>query len=397
MLMPRPSGSAIGSRATTMSSSNTASRCSSISALRFSRAGDCCDALAGRSRLPAVIDLDAGMRSLQVHLFDRRRTSAAAFDYIAVAARRGRGRSWRRSMSILYRPPAVSCICCCSWDDPGHRELAIERYMQSVRADAPWCPSNIEFDSPHQRPRQRSMEVRRIALLARATGDGPGRCLPRRTGRHAARSAPSAGHPPNTIPRAPGRPKTRSASAEPTCASTAWRDRAAISSSAAPCRCGTAIGRPRNFAMASAGCCASSISCASIRCRAERAVRRLRADFPYGKASLRIEPTTLRLRDYRQFLRAERSLHRLPHSSPGQQARVRRRARAAQQAPSTATRGRRRRAGRWTAPRLTRQENQHVCRAGCIAISSPVSGSSGSIGIPQPGARTEAGAPACRS
>src|SRR5208282_3519662 len=31
-----------------------------------------------------------------------------------------------------------------SWDDVATR-LAIERYMQSVRADAPWCPSNIEF------------------------------------------------------------------------------------------------------------------------------------------------------------------------------------------------------------------------------------------------------------
>ncbi len=31
-----------------------------------------------------------------------------------------------------------------SWDDPSTR-LAIEKYMQSVRNDAPWCPSNIEF------------------------------------------------------------------------------------------------------------------------------------------------------------------------------------------------------------------------------------------------------------
>ena len=31
-----------------------------------------------------------------------------------------------------------------SWDDPATL-LAIEKYMQSVRADAPWCPSNIEF------------------------------------------------------------------------------------------------------------------------------------------------------------------------------------------------------------------------------------------------------------
>ena len=31
-----------------------------------------------------------------------------------------------------------------SWDDPATRE-AIERYMLGVRADAPWCPWNIEF------------------------------------------------------------------------------------------------------------------------------------------------------------------------------------------------------------------------------------------------------------
>ena len=31
-----------------------------------------------------------------------------------------------------------------SWDDPA-TQLAISKYMQSVRPDAPWCPSNIEF------------------------------------------------------------------------------------------------------------------------------------------------------------------------------------------------------------------------------------------------------------
>jgi urea carboxylase len=31
-----------------------------------------------------------------------------------------------------------------SWDDDA-TQLAIRKYMQSVRADAPWCPSNIEF------------------------------------------------------------------------------------------------------------------------------------------------------------------------------------------------------------------------------------------------------------
>ena len=31
-----------------------------------------------------------------------------------------------------------------SWDDPA-TQLAIRKYTQSVRPDAPWCPSNIEF------------------------------------------------------------------------------------------------------------------------------------------------------------------------------------------------------------------------------------------------------------
>ena len=31
-----------------------------------------------------------------------------------------------------------------SWDDPATRE-AIDRYVHGVRADAPWCPWNIEF------------------------------------------------------------------------------------------------------------------------------------------------------------------------------------------------------------------------------------------------------------
>src|SRR5258705_10399624 len=31
-----------------------------------------------------------------------------------------------------------------SWDDPA-TQLAIQRYMQVVRKDAPWCPSNLEF------------------------------------------------------------------------------------------------------------------------------------------------------------------------------------------------------------------------------------------------------------
>jgi urea carboxylase len=88
-------------------------------------------------RLPGIIDLTPGIRSLQVH-FDpsvlsrdvllkhvqRAETELPAIDGMRVPNR------------IVHLP--------LSWDDPSTR-VAIERYMQSVRPDAPWCPSNIEF------------------------------------------------------------------------------------------------------------------------------------------------------------------------------------------------------------------------------------------------------------
>ena len=59
---------------------------------------------------------------------------------------------WKRSMHAESALPALDDIAVpsrivhlpLSWDDPATR-LAIEKYMQSVRPDAPWCPSNIEF------------------------------------------------------------------------------------------------------------------------------------------------------------------------------------------------------------------------------------------------------------
>ncbi len=52
-----------------------------------------------------------------------------------------------------------------SWDDPA-TQLATERYMQSVRADAPWCPGQHRVHPPHQRPRHRVEDVQRIVFDA---------------------------------------------------------------------------------------------------------------------------------------------------------------------------------------------------------------------------------------
>jgi urea carboxylase len=84
-----------------------------------------------------IIDLTPGIRSLQIHYNSRILSrdqllkkiellvsSLPSEDNIAVPTR------------IVHLP--------LSWDDPA-TQLAIQRYMTSVRPDAPWCPSNLEF------------------------------------------------------------------------------------------------------------------------------------------------------------------------------------------------------------------------------------------------------------
>lgn len=84
-----------------------------------------------------IIDLTPGIRSLQIHydniqlplkklmaILHEAEDSLPPIDQIEVPTR------------IVHLP--------LSWDDAS-TQLAIEKYMQSVRKDAPWCPSNIEF------------------------------------------------------------------------------------------------------------------------------------------------------------------------------------------------------------------------------------------------------------
>ena len=84
-----------------------------------------------------ILDLTPGVRSLQVH-FDSRIISQGELlaRLLAAEAELPAIDDMEVPSRIVYLP--------LSWDDPSTR-LAIEKYMQSVRADAPWCPSNIEF------------------------------------------------------------------------------------------------------------------------------------------------------------------------------------------------------------------------------------------------------------
>jgi urea carboxylase len=86
---------------------------------------------------PGIVDLTPGIRSLQVH-FDRRMLPLEQLVGILNAGEESL--TAIEDMRIATRLVKLPL----SWDDES-TQLAIARYMQSVRADAPWCPSNIEF------------------------------------------------------------------------------------------------------------------------------------------------------------------------------------------------------------------------------------------------------------
>ena len=87
-------------------------------------------------RVPGVLEMTAGIRSLLVR-FDSRHWSAPELARILEPhLERARTADTRVSSRIVHLP--------LSWDDPACR-TAIDRYVRSVRPDAPWCPDNIEF------------------------------------------------------------------------------------------------------------------------------------------------------------------------------------------------------------------------------------------------------------
>jgi urea carboxylase len=90
-----------------------------------------------RKHLAGVIDLTPGIRSLQVH-FDPASLPREAL--LRVIAEVDDALPPVDEMVV----PSRTIVLPLSWDDP-QTKLAIEKYMQSVRPDAPWCPSNIEF------------------------------------------------------------------------------------------------------------------------------------------------------------------------------------------------------------------------------------------------------------
>ena len=87
--------------------------------------------------LPGIIDITPGVRSLQVHYDTHLLPREAMLAALAAAEQ-----AIPTDLNITV--PSRTLHLPLSWDDPQTR-LAAEKYMQSVRPDAPWCPDNIEF------------------------------------------------------------------------------------------------------------------------------------------------------------------------------------------------------------------------------------------------------------
>ncbi|QCQ90904.1 5-oxoprolinase/urea amidolyase family protein [Rhodococcus sp. SGAir0479] len=88
-------------------------------------------------RPAGLLDLTPGIRSLQVRVDPDVLPVPALLGLLAEAEEQIPAANELVVPSRTVRMPL-------SWDDPATRE-AIARYMHGVRADAPWCPWNIEF------------------------------------------------------------------------------------------------------------------------------------------------------------------------------------------------------------------------------------------------------------
>jgi len=94
------------------------------------------DAL-GAAAIPGVVDLTPGIRSLQIHFDVGVISRDAVMDAVTAAiATLPAPEDMVVESRTLYLP--------LSWNDP-QIQLAMRKYQETTRPDAPWCPDNIEF------------------------------------------------------------------------------------------------------------------------------------------------------------------------------------------------------------------------------------------------------------
>jgi urea carboxylase len=87
--------------------------------------------------LSGIIDLTPGIRSLQIHFNSLEVNRSEILNLINEAIKSLKDiENLEVESRTVYLP--------LSWNDPSI-QLAIDKYQQGVRPNAPWCPSNIEF------------------------------------------------------------------------------------------------------------------------------------------------------------------------------------------------------------------------------------------------------------
>ncbi len=87
--------------------------------------------------IPGILELTPGIRSLQVH-YDNHVIPLGSLVTLLSEAE-----SHLPPVEAMEAPTRIVHLPL-SWDDAS-TQLAIQKYMQIVSKDAPWCPSNIEF------------------------------------------------------------------------------------------------------------------------------------------------------------------------------------------------------------------------------------------------------------
>jgi urea carboxylase len=244
--------------------------------------------------VPGIAELTPGIRSLQIHYDNRRLPQRQLLALLEHAEQT------LPALDALEVPSRIVHLPL-SWDDPATR-LAIDKYIQSVRADAPWCPSNIEFIR-RINGLASIEEVRRIVFEASYLVMGLGDVY---------LGAPVA---------TPLDPRHRLVTTKYNPARTWTPENAVGIGGAYLCVYGMEgpggyqfVGRTvqmwnrdRTTAEFMPGKpwllrCFDQIRFYPVTAEA---LLELREDFPHGKVSLRIEPTTFKLSDYRRFLREQ--------------------------------------------------------------------------------------------
>ena len=233
-------------------------------------------------QVPGILDITPGVRSLHLH-FDRPHPSPAPhlIDTLAVTST---ARTAPTRPNITQCPSRIVHLPALLGRPPS-AVLAQQEVHAGRPPRRPLVPLQHRVHPPQSTASPLWMTSTASSHEGQLPRPRPRRRLPRRPRRHT-QSIPRHRPRHHQIQPRPhlDPPRTPSASAVPTSASTAWKARAATNSSAAPSRSGITWKSTPAFPPGKRrGPCASSTSSASTDVTRRRAPRRPRPNFPHGQ------------------------------------------------------------------------------------------------------------------